>query len=191
MSGTQTVTLDGIPAGETHPIDGVPDSCPEDVLDGPRKVVPLDKTDRAVARLSAAGRSWSEIAGDLNISRSTVARRLRDPRVKQLIRVESDMRVQDILGSLAAASVSAVELLREAVEDESLPMNVRARAANDVLHNLGRFSTRTDPMTAADAREGLVLRLREYATRKVEAEALARAEAAAAAADGEVSDAIE
>ncbi len=161
-SVTPPEAAEAVPVPEAVRVPAVSENGTED----PRNL------DGSIARLFASGQTYSQIAETLRISRSTVARRLAAPEVKRRVRVLADMRVNDIVNDLNGASSSAVLVLQRVVMDNAATDAVRVRAADSILQHLGRFTLRSpnDPVTVAEAREALVVRLQEMARRKAEGE---------------------
>lgn len=129
-----------------------------------------DAQDRALSRVLGLGASYQSAAELLGLSKRTITRRMADSAFRHAVDMETTRRGDDVLASIVAASRSAVDLLREAIEDPAQPMPVRIRAASDLLGHLSRQQAARLPAeaTVGDAREELVRMLREIVQRRLD-----------------------
>jgi hypothetical protein len=124
--------------------------------------------DRALARVLGRGTSYSTAAELLGISKRTVTRRMADSAFRRVVEAETERRGEDVLRSLATASRSAVDLLRDVVEDSEQPIALRVTAAEKILAQHARREAARLPAerTADEAREHLRLLVLERMRRQ-------------------------
>src|SRR5262249_35986465 len=108
--------------------------------------------DAALAAALIGGATLDEAADAANVSRSTVARRLRDPAFRgqlEALRREALARAADKLAGLA---VAALETLEELLAADHAP-GTRLGAARAVLHEASRFHHATELAARIEAIE--------------------------------------
>jgi hypothetical protein len=89
-------------------------------------------TDRILGEL-VAGCTWAEAAERVGCSRSTVARRCRDPQFRHRLAEERTARLRRLADRLTDASTQAIDLLLAVIADGAAPTPSRVRAAAWVL----------------------------------------------------------
>jgi hypothetical protein len=101
------------------------------------------QADAALAAALIGGATLDEAADAANVSRSTVARRLRDPAFRgelEALRREALARAADRLAGLAVAALETLEKLLTADH----PPGTRLGTARAVLHEASRFHQATE-----------------------------------------------
>lgn len=93
-----------------------------------------------MVRLSAMGWTTRDIADTLGVSPQTVRKALKSnvgQRRMAELQEASDRVVYDVQAELRALAPNAVEVIAEVLESADAPINLRHRAAGDVLDRLG------------------------------------------------------
>jgi hypothetical protein len=128
--------------------------------------VDIDNTDidRAVVKLVAAGVTYDEAARTLNVSRSTIARRMAEPGAKEAVEDMREATIDHVVRDLTTAAPTAIHVLARACVDPAEPTPVRVRAAEAILNQLAKWRDPSEPvapprMTDQEARALLVARL--------------------------------
>lgn len=98
--------------------------------------------DDVLVEMLAAGHSYGEAAGVAGCSARTVARRMGDEAFRDRVALRRGELVAEITGTLADLGRVAVGVLRAALVDEEL--SVQLRAVQMTLTHLGRFNQQTE-----------------------------------------------
>lgn len=126
----------------------------------------LTLVDRDLTKLIARGLSYASAGKQVGLSKSSVARRMRDPRFRMAVNLERATGVKAVIAAQTSGAEEALAFLTEVVRDDSRPDQIRLKAATSVLSGVTRWrghrQLEDDPMTPHQARRALMERLMEY-----------------------------
>lgn len=120
----------------------------------------IDGQERELARLLARGLTYTEAGEALGMSKHSVFRRMRDPKMREAVDRARSVGVDGLLVRSVAEAEKSLAYLASVRDDEEQPTPTRIRAAGLILtrQRLGQPEPE-EAMRPEDAREILVRRL--------------------------------
>ncbi|MBR3629584.1 MAG: hypothetical protein IKN55_03835 [Oscillospiraceae bacterium] len=119
-------------------------------------------TDEQIAAALLRYGSTRQAADSLGIAQRTLQARRKRPEFQQLWgEVQTDL-LKNVTASMQDACAEAVQVLRDALHDESASLQVRVNAADALLRHCLRYNEQTNIIERLDALEGDAIHERIY-----------------------------
>lgn len=110
-----------------------------------------------LAKLLAAGMTYTAAGEQLGASKATVARAMRDGRLRRLVDTQRQSNVDALLGKNIPEAERSIEFLAMVRDNPRATMATRVKASCELLQSAARLGRYTDssPITVTEAREFL------------------------------------
>jgi hypothetical protein len=125
----------------------------------------IDGEARELARLLARGLTYTEAGEVLGMSKHSVFRRMRDPKMREAVDRARSVGVDGLLVRSVAEAEKSLAYLASVRDDDQQPTANRIRAAGLILARLRQGQPQEESMRPDEARRQLVQRLLELRDR--------------------------